>query len=83
MSNVQSTFLIKKGEESAITYEITLSDNVQAPVSQGQLLGNITYSLNGNKLASINLIAENSIEKISLFSIIKNVFNNWFNLLRS
>ena len=36
-------FLISKGQESSITYEINLSDSVQAPVTQGQQLGTITY----------------------------------------
>ena len=76
------SFLIKKGEESAITYELNLNDTVQAPVSQGQQLGTITYSLNGSKLDTVSLVAETSVEKIGLFNMSKFVLNNWFNLLR-
>ena len=76
------SFIIKKGEESAITYEVNINDSVQAPISQGQLLGNIKYSLNGNELQTVSLIAENSVEKVGLFNISKYVFKNWFNLLR-
>lgn len=76
------SFLIKKGEESSITYEINLNDSVQAPISQGQKLGTITYSLNGNVLSSIDLVAENSVDKIGLFNMTKHVFSRWFNLLR-
>ena len=56
--------LIKKGEESNITYEINLNDSIQAPVDKGQILGTITYSMNGNALLKTNLVAENSIEII-------------------
>lgn len=76
------SFLIKKGEESGITYEISLNESVQAPVSEGQLLGTITYSLNGNKISTVNLVAESSVEKINLFTMTKQIFNNWFDLLR-
>lgn len=76
------SFLIKKGEESGITYEITLMDNIQAPISQGQSLGNITYYLNGNTLGSVSLVAETSVNKIGLLNMTKHVFNNWFTLLR-
>lgn len=76
------SFLIKKGEESSITYEITLNDNIQAPVSQGQSLGTITYYLNGSKLSTVNLVAENSVSKINLFNMAKHIFNDWFTLLR-
>ena len=76
------SFLIKKGEESRITYEITLNDTIQAPVSQGQQLGTIKYSLNGTELGNVNLVSENAIAKLDLFSMTKHIFNNWFTLLR-
>lgn len=77
------SFLVKKGEESNITYEISLKDSVQAPIEKGQQLGTITYSLNGSNLSTVNLVAENSIEKIDLLNMSKFIFNNWFNLLRA
>lgn len=76
------SFLIKKGEESNITYEINLNETIQAPVTEGQLLGTIKYSLNDLELRTVNLVAENSIEKIGLPNMFKKVFNNWFNLLK-
>jgi D-alanyl-D-alanine carboxypeptidase (penicillin-binding protein 5/6) len=76
------SFLIKKGEESSIIYELNLNDSIQAPITQGQQLGTIKYSLNGIELYTVNLVAEISIEKIGLLNITKNIFNNWFNLLR-
>ena len=76
------SFLIKKGEESGITYEINLNESVQAPISQGQILGTIKYTLNGTELASINLVAETSVDKIQLFNMTKHILNSWFTLLR-
>ncbi len=77
------SFLIKKGEESGITYEMNLNDSVQAPITQGQLLGTITYSLNGDKLGTVSLIAESSVNKITLLTMTKSIFKNWFSLLRT
>ena len=76
------SFLIKKGEESAITYELNINDSIQAPVTQGQQLGTIKYSLNGNELQTVSLIAESSVEKVGLFNMSKYIFDSWFNLLR-
>ena len=76
------SFLIKKGSESSITYELNLPNSIQAPIYQGQQLGTIKYSLNGNELQTVSLIAESSVEKIGLFNMSKHIFNNWFNLLR-
>lgn len=75
------SFLVKKGEESKITYEITLNDFVQAPVLQGQVLGTIKYSLDGSELESVNLVADASVSKINLLNMTKHVFNNWFTML--
>lgn len=76
------SFLIKKGEESNITYEISLNESVPAPIQKDQQLGTITYSLNGSSIATVNLVAENSVDKIDLFNMSKYIFNKWFNLLK-
>lgn len=76
------SFLIKKGEESSITYEINLPENVQAPITQGQQLGTIKYYLNSSELETVSLIAENSVTKISLLNMTKSILNNWFTLIR-
>ena len=77
------SFLVKKGEESNITYEISLKDSIQAPIEKGEQLGTITYSLNGSNISTVNLVAENSIEKIDLLNMAKFIYNKWFNLLRT
>lgn len=76
------SFLIKKGEESSITYNIQLAKFVQAPVTEGQLLGTIQYSLNDSELGTVNLIAESSVEKINLLTMTNNIISKWFNLLK-
>ena len=76
------SFVIKKGEESSVSYEINLDDSVQAPISQGQQLGTVSYFLNGEKLSTVNLIADNSVDKQTLINVTQKVLNSWFNLLR-
>ena len=75
------SFLIKKGEESGITYELSLNESIQAPISQGQILGTVTYSLNGSNIGSVDLVAEKSIDKINLMHMCKHVFNSWFKVI--
>lgn len=54
-------FLIPKGSEEQVTYTIRLPQHVQAPVEQGQRLGIVEYSLNGEILGQIDLIAERKV----------------------
>ena len=76
------SFLIKKGEESNITYEISLPETIQAPINQGQQLGTVSYYLNNEKIAEVNLVAGNSVNKITFFNMLKSLVSNWFNLNR-
>lgn len=76
------SFLVKKGEESKITYELNLPDTVSAPISKGQQLGTITYYSDGAKLDTVNLTSDSTINKISFISMVKHISYNWLNLLR-
>lgn len=77
------SFLVKKGEESKITYELNLPDTVSAPISKGQQFGTITYYSDGSKLDTVNLISDSTINKINFISMIKYISYNWLNLLRT
>ena len=43
--------LIKKGSEKQITRTLRIAEDVQAPVENGQVVGEVTFSLNGEELA--------------------------------
>lgn len=74
--------LIKKGEDKNIEEIISISDNICAPISKGQKLGEIQYCLNGNIIEKVNLVAENDIKKIGLNNMLGEILSNWFCVLR-
>lgn len=45
--------LIPKGQASNITTTINLPDTIQAPIEEGQILGNVTYSF-GDEVLRLN-----------------------------
>ena len=50
--------------ETAVTEEITLKNEVlKAPVSQGQVVGEMAVFINGEKAGSVNLIARNNVDR--------------------
>lgn len=77
-----SGILIKKGQNKDVVQTVQLPDNINAPVSAWQVLGNITYSLNDVEVGKVNIIAEKSVNKNSSFNVIKYVIFNWLSLLR-
>ena len=74
--------MIKKGEDKNIEQTITINENISAPVEKGQTLGSVTYSLNGEIISSVNLVANNSVDKINLFTMTKEIVYKWIDLLR-
>lgn len=77
-----SGVLIQKGQNKDIVQSVQLTDSISAPVSAGQVLGNVTYSLNGNEIGKVNIVTEKSVGKNTAFNMIEHVFFNWLSLLR-
>ena len=75
--------LLEKGSDKNIEQTITLEENVSAPVTKGQKLGEVSFTLDGEVLSTVDIIAKDDVEKIGLFSIIKKVYYSWVDLLRS
>lgn len=74
--------LMSNGNSKDITQEIKLDDTFTAPILEGQKLGEVEFSINGNVVSTVNLVANKSSDKLSFGSIIKFVMNKWFNMLR-
>jgi len=74
--------LIQKGKSKSISTNIALDDTISAPVSKGQILGEITYSIDGEEISKVNIIAKEEVKKLSLVNMSTRVIENWFKLLR-
>ena len=74
--------LIKKGEDKNIEEILTIENNISAPISKGQRLGQISYNHNGSTISSVNLVAQNNIKKIGVLSFSEKVLLTWLRLLR-
>lgn len=74
--------LTSKTNTGEISQEITLDDTVNAPILEGQKLGEIKFSINGSVVSTVNLIADKKVDKLSFTSVTKSVLGKWFNLCR-
>ena len=74
--------LIEKGKDTNISQEIVLNENISAPILAGQKLGEAKFVLDGNVIASVNLVANSDVDKLGLFNMCKNVIYRWIDLLR-
>ena len=78
-----SGVLLEKGQDKNVTQEITLDENISAPVYEGQKVGEIKYLLNDQTLDTTNIIAQNDVEKLNIFTMSTHIYNTWFKLLRN
>lgn len=87
-SNVDAIFesdagcLIKKGNSKNITSNISLDDNISAPITKGQKLGEVIYSVNEETIAKVNIVAKEEVKKLNLINMCARTIENWFTLCR-
>ncbi len=72
---VQSGFVLPKGSANKIEYKVSLNENIEAPVKIGDIVGDVTYTADGEKLASYQVKAISSTEPISFGAIFNLLFN--------
>ena len=74
--------LAKKSNSSEMTEELVLKENIEAPICKGDILGSINYFENNSQIASVNLVAEKDVPKVTLMNIFKQISFSWISLLK-
>ena len=74
--------LMKKGTENNVVQSVQLEEKLSAPITKGQKIGTVTYTLDGNLIRSIDIVAETDVKKESLMNVAAYIYERWFCLLR-
>ena len=61
-----SRILVEKTELNAVTTELTLCENVEAPVEAGQKLGEMKVLVNGQVRETIPIVAAQAVERLTV-----------------
>jgi D-alanyl-D-alanine carboxypeptidase (penicillin-binding protein 5/6) len=61
--------LVRKGEEKLIQTQTTLTENLEAPVEQGQTIGQLEILVDGTLRETIPLIASQSVARLTISGI--------------
>ena len=75
--------VMKKKEDGNVEQEVIINGDIMAPIQKGDVLGNVFYRVNGEEVASVELVADSSVEKLSFFNMGKRVVKKWFYLFRN
>lgn len=69
--------LVSKGEESGLTPELIIPQNLSAPFSKGEKIGEIVYKVKNKEVGRFNLIAEKDVDKINVINAFFRVVIAW------
>lgn len=61
---------VKRGREADVKIETSIDERVVAPVKKGQKLGKMAAYLDGQEIASVDLVAKDDVERGSIFQIL-------------
>lgn len=75
--------LIEKGKDRNVEQKLKIEENLSAPISCGQKIGEISFALDGTILSTVNIVAKENVEKLNLFYMSKKVIYSWIDLLRT
>ena len=70
--------LLAKEDAGKLTTTVDLLESVQAPVEQGQELGQLTILVDGEERASVKLIAQEAVGKLSLLEVYRGLLSLLF-----
>ena len=73
-----SDLLLAKEDAGKLATTVDLLESVQAPVEQGQELGQLTILVDGEERASVKLIAQEAVGKLSLLEVYRGLLSLLF-----
>lgn len=82
MLNGNCGVLLKKDSENNVVQNVNLPKKISAPVEKGQKIGQVTYTLDGKLLQTVDIISDKEVKKESLMNVVSYIYEKWFCLLR-
>ena len=67
----------KKGNNSEYQCNVTINEDIVAPISKSQCVGKVIITKNGKVITEIDIVTNIDINKITYFETIKKVVENW------
>ena len=73
-------FIVKKGNKDKVETKLELPDAVGAPIKQGEPLGEVIFTIDGEEVARRPIVARESVERINLLQMYVRMLGKWVQL---
>ena len=70
--------VVRRSQLDSVTTELRLAENVEAPVEQDQVLGEVTVLVNGQRLDSLPLTAQTAVERLTIPGVFRRLLDHLF-----
>lgn len=77
-----ASMFIEKTKASKVVQNISYSETLEAPIEKGTVIGEVTYSIDDKIIKKVNIVVDETVQKLNLVNVTTNLYNSWFNLLR-
>ncbi len=74
--------VIKKAKNNNISQNIEIFNNISAPITKGQKVGELTFLLDNEIIDKVDLVSNKDVDKYSLGTMMKKIYESWFTILR-
>ena len=74
----ECSILLEKGKTGSVTTQLVLAESVEAPVEQGQKLGELRVLVDGEQMDTIDLVAASGVDRLSIGGIFKRFLHTLF-----
>lgn len=69
--------LIRKGQEKSLSLEVALPESVDAPVREGDWIGEVNVLLGGEKVAMVEAVAAETVEMPGMLDALLRILHGW------
>ena len=78
--HITQSFLINRGKEKFIEKQVQIAESLAAPIEKGQKIGSVNYILDGTVIKATDIVAGESIGRISFWGIFSKMVRKYFML---
>lgn len=72
------TVLLEKARGSQVSTQVTLPEEVTAPVEPGQVLGQMTILVDGSPVEQVDLVADQGVARLTTLGIFRTLLQDFF-----
>lgn len=77
----QFSYLSTTGESfEGVTRNVSYNEGLTAPIAKGDVIGKVTYMLDGKELGNVPIVAKESVEKAVYTDYLKKILNHWLKI---